>query len=86
MDIYQLIPEKQSMMKEVVEQKRLKAEQQKLIDDAIKGGPYFNKGQRQLIEKPAIEIAPTEVTSTEVTEPQSSQESEGAENPNEEAA
>jgi hypothetical protein len=57
------------MMKEVDEQKRLKLEHQKLIDDAIKAGPYFNKRPKQLTEKPVIEI-----TQTEVAEPELSQE------------
>jgi len=70
--------EKQSMMKDVAEQKRLKLEHQKLIADAIKAGPYFNKEQLQLIEKPVTEVAPSEVIESELSQEMASpsQESE----------
>ena len=57
------------MMREVDEQKKLKMDQQKIIDDAIKAGPYFNS-PRQLKEAQEVPEAPPtiDVTAREVIE------------------
>jgi hypothetical protein len=75
------------MMKEIEEQKRLKMEHQKYIDEAIKAGPYFKKEPHQLKEAlPVLEVSASELPALEVQTTQTQEDSNVEETSSLEAA